>query len=388
MSRFLLFNLILLFSLRAGAQQVAPTMKVATDKEVYLHGDSIRWQCALNGFGKRFNAVTLQLWIEDLDNGMRWQYRFPVINSYSEGAIAIDKSIPAGQYAFNYILQGDFFNVIGHLSMPNDKDSVLNYLAIFKNKETILNTVKVSATGDFMLRGLVFQDTAMFTFSKIGKQQDPPFINIETSLDSTVTPVIPVITKFIHIVGPTNENNNVSVSTKDYKFSITNPKTHELETVVVQDRKINKQLKEYEEAYVSSTFKSIDDITLDGLSNDDMLRSGNLYLYLTMHVPGLTSSIDPETGVQEIKWRGSSPVMYVDEYRMPEGTPVTIMPSEVAMIKVYRPGNGPLTGGSSNSGAIAIYTKTGNFQGAVTAGKSHNRFYIKGYNALSLLWSY
>src|SRR5699024_6271921 len=115
----------------------------------------------------------------------------------------------------------------------------------------------------------------------------------------------------------------------------------------------------YEEEFVTAQFRTADDITLDGLSNDDMEKSSDIYNYLMMHVPGLTAGNNPETGVQEIKWRNASPAIYVDEYRLPEGMPISVLPGEVALIKVYRPGGGPLTGSNSNNGAIAIYTKVG-----------------------------
>jgi hypothetical protein len=386
--------IVLLANLNVSAQTTAPTMKIATDKDVYIKGDSIHWQCDLAGLGRRFNAVTLQLWIENLDNGMRWQYRFPVLNNYSEGAIAVDTSLPSGQYAFNFMLQANFFNIKGHMTMPHSRDTVLNYLAIFKDKESILNTVKVYPTGDFKLSGLLYQDTAMFSFSRTGLKQDDPYITIETNLDSTFKPAIPVVTKFIHIIGPSNkaDTNTMasSVSSKDYTFSMMNPKAHELQTVVVNDKRINKSLKEYQEAYVSAGFKSIDDITLDGLSSDEITKAGDIYLYLTMHVPGLTSSLNQETGVTEVRWRNETPAIYLDEFRLPEGTALTIMPADIAMIKVYRPGNGPLTGGgSSKGGAIAVYTKMGKFRGPNTSDPAHhNRFYVRGYSGLSVLWSY
>ena len=390
MKRALTATIALLLYISAHAQQAA-VMQIATDKDLYYPGDSLQWQCSLKGFGRSFNAVTLQLWIDDVRSGERWKYRFPVINGYAEGAIHISNDMQPGRYAFNFMLQADLFNINGRMVKMRAKDTVLNYLVIFKNKETIVERVAAEADGSFGIRGLVFQDTAMISFSRFGSHALPPSIRIATSLDSAFTPIVPVVTKFIGIIGDSGIKDTGTRSASSgpvYHFDAAgvSPQAQLLNEVVVKDRKGNKLLKEYAEAYVSPNFKTADDITLDGLSNDDMLRSGDIYQYLTMHVPGLTVTNNPETGVQEMKWRNSAVSVYVDEYRLPDETPVTIQPGEVAMIKVYRPGSGPLTGGMSNGGAIAIYTKIGPYARFRPAGDQQNRFYVRGYDGRSLEW--
>ena len=390
MKSFFFIISLLIVSGVAFAQQ-GPTFKVATDKDIYLAGDSIHWQCELNGFGARYNTVTLQLWVENIRNGTKWKFRFPVINGYSEGAMHIGNDIPPGRYALNFVLQPDFFNVAGKLSRPRARDSILNYLVLFKDKETLVKQVHVAPDGNFSIRGLVFQDTAMFNFSRIGRNVDVPSIKVATSLDSTFTPIIPATTKFINIAGGDTKDTNMSADikqSKDYHFNMSNdPQAHQMAEVVVKDKRSNKLLKDYQEEFVSGQFKTIDDITLDGLSNDDMEKSGDIYSYLMMHVPGLNATNNPETGVMEIKWRNSSPVIYVDEYRLPDDVPITVMPGEVAVIKVYRPGSGPLTGANSNSGAIAIYTKVGSYSRYLPSSEQGNRFYLRGYDGISIEWS-
>ena len=385
----LLFAAALVFSGAAYAQQ-APTFKVATDKDIYLPGDSVHWQCELNGFGSRYNTITLQLWIENIRTGAKWQFRFPVINGYSEGAMHIGSDIPAGRYAFNFLLQPDFFNVAGTLSRPRAKDTALNYLVLFKDKETLVKSVKVAPDGQFIIRGLVFQDTAMFSFSRVGRNAEVPVIRVKTSLDSTFKPIVPAVTKFVNISAGDVKDTNMSADiqqSKTYQFDMNSPQGHQLAEVVVKEKRSNKLIKDYQDEFVTAQFKTADDITLDGLSNDDMEKAGDIYSYLMMHVPGLTASMNNETGVQEVKWRNASPAIYVDEYHLPDDMPITVMPGEIALIKVYRPGSGPLTGANSNSGAIAIYTKVGPYSRFLPSTEQRNRFYLHGYDGISIDWS-
>lgn len=371
--------------------QSSPGFKVSTDKSIYLPGDSLVWQCELDGLGPQFNAVTLQLWVEHVRTGQRWEYRYPVLNGYAEGAMLVGKDLPPGRYAFNFMIQPDFFNVSGKLSRPRAKDSLLNYFVLFKGRETLLEKVKVLKDGSFNINGLVYPDTAMFTFSRIDKGAEAPAIRLATSLDSEFTPAIPVVTSFVHIVGESGGKDSNTVSdinrSKAYRFDLRSLKRIQLQEVVVKDKKAAARLlKDYQNEHVSSPFKTADDITLDGLSNNDMQNSGSIYNYLMMHVPGLIATMNPETGAQEISWRNTTPVLYIDEFRLPDGVPITIMPGDVAMIKVFRPGSGPLVGVSMGGSAIAIYTKVGRYSGLSSAPDQQNRFYIRGYSARSLEW--
>lgn len=388
----LLLLVVLSLSGNLYAQQ-SPIFKVSTDKNIYLPGDSLTWQCELDGWGQQFNAVTLQLWAEHVRSGQKWEFRFPVINGYAEGSMLIGKDLPPGRYAFNFMIQPDFFNIAGKLSRPRAKDSLLNYFVLFKGRETLVEKVKVSRDGSFNINGLVYADTAMFTFSRIDKGAESPAIRLTTSLDSEFTPAIPVVTSFINIVGESGGKDTNTVAdinrSKEYKFDLRSLKRMQLQEVIIKDKRASaKLLKDYQNEYVSPQFRTADDITLDGLTSNDMQNSGSIYNYLMMHVPGLTATMNPETGAQEIQWRNTTPALYIDEFRLPDGVPITIMPGDVAMIKVFRPGSGPLTGGNSSGSAIAVYTKVGRYSGLSPTPDKQNRFYIRGYNARSLEWVY
>ena len=91
---------------------------------------------------------------------------------------------------------------------------------------------------------------------------------------------------------------------------------------------------------------------------------------------------DNETGNRTFIWRNQPTQIYINEIRLDAETPLWINPADVAMIKVFRPGT-VLMADASAGGAIAIYTKTGEYR------QSNNRnysFYILGYTGLESIW--
>jgi len=387
--RFSFTILILLFCASVGKAQ--PQMRVSTDKQFYSPGDSLRWQCELVGFGPEFGAVTLQLWIDDVASGERWKFRFPILNGYGEGAIRIADDMPAGRYAINFLLQQNFFRLSGRLRGVRADDSALRYFALFKKRETMVETVRVARDGRFSIGGLLFEDTAMISFSRVAKGGAPD-VRIVTALDSSFKPAVPVITRLISVMDVSGgaASNNPAQARTPYHFDTAGMWPAgglEMMEVEVRKRRGNRLVADYEAAYVSSAFRSADEITLDALTNDDILKAGDIYQFLSARVPGLMMSSNPQTGVQEVRWRGNAVAMYVDEFPVGEGAPLTVQPAEVALVKVFRAGNGPLTGGGFGSGgAIAIYTRVGPYARAVPGAPGGSRFFVRGYDGLSDEW--
>src|SRR5882724_13417047 len=85
----------------------------------------------------------------------------------------------------------------------------------------------------------------------------------------------------------------------------------------------------------------------------------DIFSYLQGKVPGLqiTTGNGPG-GTPSLQWRGSTPSLYLNEMQVDasqlQSTPV----SDIAMVKVFRPGSGVGFGGGGG-GTIAIYTKKG-----------------------------
>lgn len=151
------------------------------------------------------------------------------------------------------------------------------------------------------------------------------------------------------------------------------------EVVVTGHTKSKMQL--YDEAYSSSMFQRNDAIVFDGLDNDQIARSISVLQFLMGRVPGLTI-VKNEDGLELAKWRNEVAEIYVDEFRLDASELNFISPTDVAMIKVYRP-PAMISSFSGGAGAIAIYTKKGAFANRDDA--KHN-FIVRGYTNLDSNW--
>jgi len=82
-------------------------------------------------------------------------------------------------------------------------------------------------------------------------------------------------------------------------------------------------------------------------------------MFLQGRVPGLTITKNNE-GLDVAKWRNEIAEIYLDEFRMDPSDHTFVSPSDIAMIKVFRP-PAQLSSFGGGAGAIAIYTKKGTF---------------------------
>ncbi len=109
-----------------------------------------------------------------------------------------------------------------------------------------------------------------------------------------------------------------------------------------------------EEKYVSGLFSG--DARDFDLVNDP-LASGyrDIFQYLQGKVAGL--QIAAGAGSPTLSWRGGTPALYLNEMQtdasMLSSTPV----SDIAYVKIFRPGESIVSGGGG--GVIAIYTRKG-----------------------------
>ncbi len=349
-----------------------------------MQGDSIRWQCELRHFTRKENAITVQLWIENMETHQTWQYRFPLINGFAAGAVGIGSDIPDGKYAVNFLLQKDFFNITGRIRDYARRDSFVNYMILYKNKKNIIDKAALTPKKTFAIRNILFQDTAMFMFSpSLRKNSGELWIDAVTSLDSTFIPAAKVV-KFIYVGAQDTftKSKFASVKEDEYQFDLKSKLSKFVlpEVVITAKRKV---IEDFAKEHVSPLFTGIDDITFDGLTNDDIARSIDINTFLMEHVPGITSEFNPSTGVSELTWRGNDVAIYINEFLVDTDIPLSINPSDVAMIKVFRPGFAPGNLPSSG-GVVAIYTKIGNYDN--NAGKHKNSFTVRGYDPLNVGW--
>lgn len=145
--------------------------------------------------------------------------------------------------------------------------------------------------------------------------------------------------------------------------------------------KSNNLIESFQKENVSGLFAG-DAIVLDGLSSDEISKAGDLYTYLASKIGGLRLETNSENGERFLSWRSKPTEIYIDEVKLDKDIEIYVSPADIALIKVFRPGEST-TMGSGDRGAIAIYLKNGQYKKNTT---SNNSFYILGYTGLDIIW--
>lgn len=362
------------------AAQDKDSITIELNKTSFLPGDSINIDVALYDYKKVAKTATIQLWVENIETGRKWKYRYPLINGQLSARLIVDSTLSPGTYAFNFLLHKTFFSINGNVQNAGKKDAALNYLMISKSRQTMMDVLPLTSEHSFSIKNLLFQDSAFIIFSKPGQKNNELLVNINTPLDSSFTPAA-VCTYFITVAAPQGMG-KPQVDTAKYLFALTDTKYKILMPEVVVTAKSAKRLENFIDENVTGVFTSDEGITLDGISSDEMANAPDLYIYLTTKVAGLRIERDNESGMQSFKWRGQATDLFINEIRLDRDMPLAINPSDIAMIKIFRPGTSLLSD-ASGGGAIAIYTKTGDYNQATNRNYS---FYIVGYTAAESFW--
>ena len=361
--------------------QETDSLQIVFSKKNYQSGDTILFQVnSLDSINAR-KASTLHLWIEEINTGKKWHYRYPYINGYLSATLKIDDRINNGNYAFNFTVQKAFFNLIGKVINTEKHFPFLNYTLISKTNQTLINLLPLDDKNSFKLGSILFQDSALIVFSKAKQKSTDLQIKIQTPLDS---PYIPnkFNSHFISINHSIDSLKNSVFKSDVYNFSLDNNLFKTILPAVVVNSKSNNQIESFQKENVSGLFAG-DAIVLDGLSSDEISNTADLYTYLVSKIGGLRLVTNSENGERFLSWRSKPTEIYIDEVRLDKDIEIYVSPADIAMIKVFRPGES-VTMGSGDRGAIAIYLKTGQYK--KTNNNNNNSFYILGYTGLDALW--
>ena len=374
------FILSLFFS--ASHVYGSDSLHISINNKRFVKGDTLEFQCSIPDYaGLKLSSATLNVWIEDIQRNRRWKFRYPIVNGEVSASLAISDRIPDGRYAINFLLQKGFFKVLGQVQDHEKKDTSIVYMMIPKDKKgSYFDNAKVEKDGSFRLKSTLFADSAFFIFSP-GKKVKNNYlvINIETPLDSAFTPVLHE-TQFISIGDP---KMLMSKNTDTGKYAFKSDDLLDINMLpnVTVTSKFKSKVEQYDEEYSRGLFIRDDAIVFDGLGSDQISRSISVMMFLQGKIPGLTIEKN-ENGQDVAKWRTEVAEIYVDEFRMDSTDHTFISPTEIAMIKVYRP-PAQLSGFSGGAGAIAIYTKKGAF---ASSSKSRHNFVVKGYTKVESVW--
>ncbi len=360
--------------------QKKDSITVVLNNTVFSKGDSINIEVSLLKYKTIAKTATIQLWIENLITGKKWKFRYPLINGYINAKLIIDSNMAYGTYAFNFLLQKTFFTLNGHVAKAGKKETQLNYIIISKAKQTVINTVNINEQKSFTINNLLFPDSAFIIFSKPNQKNNELLIDINTPLDSAFEPSA-FCTKFVTI-GKAEDEENEKIDTTAYNFNPYDTQYKIILPDVVIKTRAGKKMEDFVKDNVTGSFLDNDAIILDGLNSNELAQATDIYTYLAIKVGGLQLVSNNETGGRFFIWRGQPTDLFLNEIKLDPETPFWINPSDIAMIKIFRPGTS-LAAGSGGGGTIAIYTKTGEYK----LSKSRNySFYIVGYTAAESTW--
>ncbi|MBP9215191.1 MAG: hypothetical protein KBF36_11575 [Chitinophagaceae bacterium] len=351
----------------------ADSLYVTINKKSFEKKDTISIDCLYKYTSKEHSALTLNVWIEDIQKTRIWKFRYPLLNGNASFDLVIDSTLPDGRYAINFLVQPTFFSIKGKVRDYNKKSKGLTFFMLSKRKETYINTIQPNIDGAFTIGKMAFPDTARFIFSETGKSKKDIFIDLETPIDSAFTPLV----SYTQIVDVGHPKLIAADTIKPYSLDgkrFTGKFT--LQEVVVKSSK-KKAIEKFDDEYATGLFKG--GKVFDGIDDVELLSAVDVFQFLRGKIPSM--QINPnEEGGYDITRRNSKVDVYIDEFRLSPTDPIFVNPADIAMIKVFDPLDGP---GTSGGGSIAIYTKRGSY--AQNSNRKNN-FPIRGYNDVETVW--
>lgn len=353
----------------------ADTLSINIEKHNLKKSDTLFLDCLYKYDNPSKSKITLNVIIENLEHTKQWKFRYPLINGAATPSIVVGNSIPDGKYAVTILLQNDFLRVKGNIKDYDPKSKGLNYFLLTKNKDSYIGFITPNPSGYFTTPKMIFEDTARIVFSEIGKKNQYLYIDLETYLDSTYTPISKT-TEFITVgnVDPKLD----TASTENYNFDSAPNKKFTLNEVTVKSYK-KKKVELFDEEYATGLFKFGFPTIFDGIEGTQIGNSLDIFSFLQGRVPGLKINKDA-MGSYALKWRDGNVDVYIDEFKVENEMASYLNTNDIAMVKVFP----PMSGGPTGNGCIAIYTKRGVYY-TENSTRKYN-FEVIGYNPDIDIW--
>lgn len=385
--------LFCIFLLCAAAASAQDRTVLGMNAVSFNRGDSIEFGWNGNVAGMAYPLATMHLWIDNIETGQRWKFRYPIINGEAAGALGISEQLKPGTYAFNFLGADQHLEIFGRMRKvklkmaQNHETGKMDTIAVYDqpgsvsqkmdyalaNRTGVLfdSVLRVDEVGRFRIPAMIFGDTARLVFHP-ERERDTYIIDMVTPLDTTFTPFFSK-TVFVTIKG---EEALPKPDTSAYSFSFAGNYPH---SITLEEIKVTgtSKIKQFEKENVSPQFRSMNARTLNGLDSDEISRFSNIWDYLRANVTGMIVS---NNGFQRgAIWRGQRVAFFLDEVLV-DANSLTLPPTDVAMIKVYPPPS--MISAQAPGGAVAIYTK----RGGGTERKSNYNYTVVGYTQGSARW--
>lgn len=243
------------------------------------------------------------------------------------------------------------------------KDESINVIMSKKDSSTQMYSIPHISGTRFGVTGLVFYDTvkAYYMFNVNHALSNQAAVTFNTGLVPTLRSVKPLSKAF---EGWTAEDSaylrrNRYIAQEQARVQPVDDAKVKTLTTVTKTARVKTDKEKLEERYTSGLFAGGDAYTYD-LVNDPLAAAmPDIFTYLQGKVPGLqiTTSGQPG-GAPGLTWRGGRPSLFLNEMQTDAQQLQSVPVTDVAMVKVFRPGSMVGFGGSSG-GAIAVYTKKG-----------------------------
>ena len=265
------------------------------------------------------------------------------------------------------------------------KDESLNVILQKKDSSTQMLAIPRLSGGKFGVTGLIFYDTAraFYMFNVNRKLSNEAAVTFNTGMlraPRTVKPLTSIYDGWTAADSLFFRRSRFIAQEAARIQPLLDKRVKTLETVTVMGR-VKSDKEKLDEKYTSGMFSGGDAYAFD-LNNDPYaVAMQDIFAYLQGKVAGLqiTTGNGPG-GSPSLQWRGSTPSLYLNEMQVDasqlQSTPV----SDIAMVKVFRPGSGVGFGGGAG-GVIAVYTKKGGDEKKSDANfKGLDRIQLIGYS--------
>ncbi len=358
---FLLFTVVNTFA-------QGDSLSITLNKKAFSVKDTIAITAQFNNNGFPIGKGTLFLKILD-QNGRFWNMRWPILNGVCEADLVIPDSFPGSSLNLYFGATRQFFSIYGFVKKPAKLKNLQAFL-LTEGKDWLQESIALNQSMEFEYKDRLFQNEATILFKLPKGNSDDLDIGIVTLLDS---PLVVSAFQDIEILVGNYQKTGTDLSRISFQAidSFINAREKMLAPVIVTAKKLTKA-QQFNEKYTSGMFRSIDERTYDLLEDKSALSNNTIMDYIKGRVAGLRVLVDP-TGVGTITWRNGPVYFYLDEMRVDFQTISMIPISEVAIVKAFPP---PFYGNPfGEGGAIAIYTKRGEFYGD----QNRHSFRIHGY---------
>ncbi len=305
---------------------------------------------------------------------------FPLMDSVCNFALLVPETFRSGNFTVKAYYYPKIFQVSGYVNGKSKSDKLV-VLMLTNNKKLYNKILEIDEGGHFVLPNLVFEKKASLIFNYINvKKKIKPDLTIEQSPSADDFTSCVFSREFDMTPDSVRAVNDSLLKAGKIlpKQTFTNDKAKLLKEVTLTVQKKSK-IEQFNELYTTELFRDINEKVINCLDNDDILSYPDCLSFLRTRVAGLTV-ITGKFGDNILKWRGhETKAFYIDEMEVDLDQILNLDIDNIAMIKTFPP---PFTGGAGNGdgGAIAVYTRQGEFQRENFIDRRW-LFSVKGYTA-------